>query len=348
MPLVVNRSKTMKPHRSIRRTSGFTLVELLVVIAIIGVLVALLLPAVQAAREAARRSQCQNNLKQLGLAALNYESTRGSYPPGAVYYLDGGGEANPSYLYYGTNWAIESLPYMEQQSLYDQYTHESGGRNVHNREVDTANGIDNLSVVQADLQGMLCPSNQSPRGPVLGNSPFNGNLSNTGYGPSSYKGVTGKQFSASYWFWTHPPAIEHLMRQTLGPETRGVYHGTGLEGLEAAKVANITDGTSNTLMVGEYHSVGEEEHTAYWGITGWNNLSSVQFFPGMREPSFESCRDFPNPWPFCIRTFASLHAGGVNQFVLCDGSVTSLSETIDQEIYDQLATMTGGEINELR
>src|SRR5687767_9230974 len=97
-----------------RLRRGFTLVELLVVIAIIGVLVALLLPAVQQAREAARRMSCQNNLKQIGIALHNHHDVKLTFPPGA---LNTGANGTPVY----TTWTIEILPFMEQQALYQQY-----------------------------------------------------------------------------------------------------------------------------------------------------------------------------------------------------------------------------------
>src|SRR5206468_9075071 len=97
-----------------RKAWGFTLVELLVVIAIIGVLVALLLPAVQMAREAARRMQCSNNLKQIGIALHNHHDVKLTFPPGA---LNTGHNGTPVY----TTWTVEILPFMEQQALYQQY-----------------------------------------------------------------------------------------------------------------------------------------------------------------------------------------------------------------------------------
>ena len=107
-----------------RNRGGFTLVELLVVIAIIGILVGLLLPAVQAAREAARRMQCSNNLKQLGLAVMNYESAIKRLPPGGLHLRDGFGGASNS-TSWGPNWLVMLLPYMEQGPLYAQYNTRS-------------------------------------------------------------------------------------------------------------------------------------------------------------------------------------------------------------------------------
>src|SRR5262245_62107574 len=104
---------TISPYKSSAGRAAFTLVELLVVIAIIGILVALLLPAIQAAREAARRSSCQNNMKNLGLACLNYESTRKVFPPGAEYVAKLGSGFN------GFSWNVVILPYMEESSAAD-------------------------------------------------------------------------------------------------------------------------------------------------------------------------------------------------------------------------------------
>ena len=98
---------------------GFTLIELLVVIAIIGVLVALLLPAVQAAREAARRAQCVNNLKQIGIALFNYESSIGTFPPGYIDYQNNSNNTPDLDMGPGWGWAAMSLPFLEQQPLYN-------------------------------------------------------------------------------------------------------------------------------------------------------------------------------------------------------------------------------------
>src|SRR5262245_8682385 len=108
-----------------QRSSGFTLVELLVVIAIIGVLVALLLPAVQSAREASRRTACQNNIRQLGLAAINFADTNGKFPVGVqIAQVPAAGTTNMLSAYrtpgFGPNWAVLMLPYFEQSSLFEQ------------------------------------------------------------------------------------------------------------------------------------------------------------------------------------------------------------------------------------
>ena len=131
-----------------RRTTGFTLVELLVVIAIIGILIALLLPAVQAAREAARRMQCANNFKQLGLALHNYHATWSSFPCGSTQ-LSKGKER------FGHAWPVFLLPYLEQQNLYDNFKWGQNGFIASNKN---AKHFDNVNFSQ-----MFCPSSPYPR-----------------------------------------------------------------------------------------------------------------------------------------------------------------------------------------
>ena len=131
----------MNSFNAIRRRVGFTLVELLVVIAIIGILVALLLPAVQAAREAARRTQCSNNLKQIGIAYQNYADARKMLPPG--YTATG---TDPNVTTPGWGWAAYILPYMEEGNIYQQ--------------IDLTKPIETQNVIQTVLSVYLCPSDQ--------------------------------------------------------------------------------------------------------------------------------------------------------------------------------------------
>ena len=139
MKRIINMNPEARQRHQLR--PGFTLVELLVVIAIIGVLVALLLPAVQAAREAARRMQCTNNLKQMGLALQNYHSARGHFPPGAL--IEGACCKEPS----KTGWSLEILPYMENQNLYDLL------------DPDVTIGHDNNKQLrESEAPGYACPS----------------------------------------------------------------------------------------------------------------------------------------------------------------------------------------------
>src|SRR5256712_5758613 len=135
--------KAMSHEIKFRPKSGFTLVELLVVIAIIGVLVALLLPAVQSARESARRAQCTNNLKQIGIAVHNYNDVWQALPPGCYHGV------------FGT-WVLHILPYMEQSTLQQQYVNSGGIQTFRNGGIRYG-GVQNLPVTTTQLKAYVCP-----------------------------------------------------------------------------------------------------------------------------------------------------------------------------------------------
>ena len=143
---------------------AFTLVELLVVIAIIGVLVALLLPAVQAAREAARRSSCGNNLKQIGLALLNYEDANKSLPVGATGPSPKGG--------YGTAWGVAILPYLEQGNIYEKFDH-IGINSPHTGLIYNGTNVDNGKLLAGQMiPAFICPSSPLEKWALVGSIPW--------------------------------------------------------------------------------------------------------------------------------------------------------------------------------
>src|SRR5262245_33546275 len=196
-----------------RPPRGFTLIELLVVIAIIAVLIALLLPAVQAARAAARRIQCTNNLKQIALAGMNYESANGILPPGQMKLTT----KPPS----GITVFVTLLPFLEQQPLYNMWNFNYLFDNLYGSTAQSATIINAL----------LCPADIIPSNPIQ-----NGSTSNEWYGITSYGGNAGSQshpFSAvtsdGIFFYTGPAAPTYTQ----------------------VRLAGITDGTSNTLFFGE-------------------------------------------------------------------------------------------------
>ncbi|TWT32697.1 DUF1559 domain-containing protein [Blastopirellula retiformator] len=307
------------PPNSLRRPGGFTLVELLVVIAIIGVLIALLLPAVQQAREAARRMQCTNNLKQMALAVHNYHDTFLVFPSGHVQIND---------TYYG-NWAIAILPYIEQQNLFNQYDHTTH-----------CNTAANATVARTQVDEYLCPSDAI-------SSPIYRPASGYSYDLRviSYKAMSGyTDDGAKNW--------DHFAEITgLSGSWKGIFHTVGSghsQSLGFEKMASVTDGTSNTLLIGEYHQPQDEPgRSSFWGNSYWGyNLGMVINEPYIIGNQYDDCAAVASNIGVCRRAWASHHPGGFN-FSRADGSVSFVPETIDLTIFAGLATMAGGEVADL-
>lgn len=304
----------MKTKNGLSR--GFTLVELLVVIAIIGVLVALLLPAVQQAREAARRMQCSNNLKQIGLGMHNYHDTYNSFPAGTYGCC------------WGT-WQVAMLPYVEQNNLYEQY-------NIHDKYATSTSrysGSDNRAAVTVRLDAFTCPSDQT-------NSPFSGitshnyaaNYGNTGYAQQA--NLNGVVFGGA--------PFEYVSGGAGGADE---FHG----------MKDIVDGTSNTLLVAEVLQ-GEERDLRGFTWWGDASSFTAYLPPNSTQPdriySAGYCNNLPQanlpcdvstgsaPTMFASR---SRHPGGV-QVTLCDGSARFVAETIQINTWRYLATARGHEV----
>lgn len=328
-------STSLPRPRTGRRTctAGFTLVELLVVIAIIGVLVALLLPAVQAAREAARRSQCGNNLKQMALGVHNYISAKNTLPPGAIVT----GECCSAYSY--SNWAIEILPMIEQQSLYASYDQSKYN--------DKATSTENLKVTQAVVSAYACPTDD---GANQLEKPGAGPGSGLQYRTSSYRGVTGRSDNtqATVW-WGAQLAAQSGSLFPLPATYRGPLHTVGNIPYQAVKPQQITDGLSNTLLIGEKASAttgATAGQQTFWGYSyaGYNK-STMLPQSRMLLTDFERCVQVggdggDNP---CKGGWGSFHAGGL-QFALCDGSVRHISDNIDMTILCEASTIAGEEL----
>lgn len=290
------------------KSRAFTLVELLVVIAIIGVLVALLLPAVQAAREAARRSQCTNNLKQMGLAFLNYETAKGRFPIGVrnnTPIEEGNFTVNPNGQTGNWTWPVDLLPYVEQQGLYDALDPYSGALTT-----PTVNGPQS-DLVTVPISSFLCPSNSEyTTNPLLG-----------GYGKLNYP-ATKPMVSWAAW------------DEIQNPATRGTWPYRN----KSVALKNVTDGTSNTFLCGERAMVNEGPFISIGALwmryMGTNNSytfdsepPNVSLPPAVVKPDGTCCLSANDP--FNARgSSSSLHPGGLH-FVFVDGSVHFLSEDIE-------------------
>ncbi len=357
--------------RKQRRGAGFTLVELLVVIAIIGVLVALLLPAVQAAREAARRASCTNNLKQLALATLTFEDTRKRFPVdedlyGNQYPITGWDISSrpprtapvsppdtESVLdrLHGGGWIVEILPQLELQTLYNQF--KPGLTATASWRAKTGMNLNepNFRLALATQPTVLsCPANE------FGNArddqyPY-GAASQIVDAPvrvatTCYKGNAGDgqfefvQPDAPPGFWTYSPAVNcYNGTDCLGLFWRRTYYRKGV------KVREISDGLSNTLFIGE--ASPEDGNSAAWSsdgdwaVTGvqlnwdWKSKGQCVSNTGAVATGQQSC------WSN-IRGFRSLHPSGVN-FSLVDGSVRFLSDSIEHATYRALSTRSADEI----
>ncbi len=327
---------------STKRTSGFTLIELLVVIAIIAILISLLLPAVQQAREAARRTDCKNKLHNLGLAVWNYQSSHKKFPPSGIVGPAGGTvdlRSGPMF-----SWVVMVLPQMDQNSLYKQFNF---------------NGtmLNQASNPQAQkIPTLLCPSDSGGE------------------------------------FYRHPTFTNNrIFAKANFAAFVSPFHGEeqhefpGVISTRCNSVKDITDGTSNTLMLSEVRTrANERDQRGAWGlpwmgatalafdlhptpITPFNYTANPASINNTQRPNNESAAldmlyECPDPADAQLRrmpcnTFGpgslnylsaaprSLHTGGVN-VAYADGHVSFISDNIDQVVFAYLISIHDGQVVE--
>ncbi|QDU88801.1 putative major pilin subunit [Pirellulimonas nuda] len=317
---------------SLARRHGFTLVELLVVIAIIGILVALLLPAVQSAREAARRAQCSNNLKQMGLACQNYMGSSGEKLP---YGYAGKPPAPPSRNFQKRGVFTELLQYMEEQSTYNQIVFDYTGSPYSD---PAANIV---------VDGFVCPSWTNPK--IKSDAPFGFEYQNGAL--VTYAGVGGALTGGSN--------QEDLLSDGSsinGPFTIEVRSGAG--GAEyygkQRKARQITDGQSKTALIGEFvHSdcaipplADPTSNVRPWYLAGSQpSLSTIPSIYGVKslESTPNTCRQRNVTAVWNVLPMGSFHPG-VTQFAFVDGSVHTIADDVERDLYRSLATVDGGEV----
>jgi prepilin-type N-terminal cleavage/methylation domain-containing protein/prepilin-type processing-associated H-X9-DG protein len=359
------------------RRRGFTLIELLVVIAIIAVLIALLLPAVQSAREAARRAQCVNNLKQIVLACHNYEHQQGSFPPDSI--ADTGWSTfPPTQSAMSTWWAWPSfiLPQMEQSPTYNSI----------NFSWDCCNVV-NATVYLSLISTFLCPTDDSAHlfsdrvfiDPWLPGNPFSSSgMAPITASPINYVGSQGDMMNNTIFDYLCIDPLQIAFKAANGGASNGCsgsppwwngaaapFRGIFGDCSNAAviKIAQITDGTSNTMMFGEnspnlnsglaWVSGNDIYATTILPMNWMTNVKNGQIDPSVPggppcSPAAWNPSD-PTQYTHCYNNqwyyqgFKSFHPGGCN-FGFCDGSVKFLKQSINVRTYMALSTRAAGEI----
>jgi prepilin-type N-terminal cleavage/methylation domain-containing protein/prepilin-type processing-associated H-X9-DG protein len=314
-----------------RRRSGFTLIELLVVIAIIAVLIGLLLPAVQKVREAANRTVCTNNLKQIGLAIMSYHDALGSFPSAHVELAD-----SKNVLQFYSAWSIMILPYIEQSALYAQYQD--------NPVINTA--AVNQPVVNSYVPTYSCPSDPNIKTSFAPDSlsPAGGGQPNPNilYMEMSYKVMTGQGDPASTDTYGGYNTEVSFMNSNF-PKGRGAFHGDGSSGLKPERIANVTDGVSNTIFVGERTTITHPTRGAFFGDSFNLYCSGAAWtFAAAYIPDYDSCSAQINA-NYCKYGWGSNHPGTMN-WSFGDGSVHSIATSTDPNVIIALSTIKGGEV----
>ena len=312
------------------RNRGFTLIELLVVIAIIGILVALLLPAVQSAREAGRRTQCANNLKQVALALHNYHDTHNALPFGNAY-----GTGNPDAAF---SWAAMILPFIEQLPHYELFNFNKDASDANNHK-----GITTAVVTYT------CPSDPDSRMPILP-----ARCTCCGFG-SAYKSMglwyTGSMGpvqcdSCNYCADKTPAPTNYCCQGTNcgnGGSAPGMFHRATV----SVKFHDVTDGLSNTILAGETLPAQNIHNAAFtrnmslsYTNVPINTMARPSEMPkdGMSDATLHSINPHAK-----VNGYKSKHAAGGAQFAYSDASIHFLRANIDFRAYNYLGTRAGGE-----
>ncbi len=325
---------------------GFTLVELLVVIAIIGVLVGLLLPAVQAVREAARAAQCQSHIKQLGLAALNFESAHDRFPSGGWGYQWQGFADVSSPAGQPGSWTYSLLPFIEQAAIYELGSYHAGpaARNAAIRQ-RTSNPVPIYNCParrggEAVPFDPSCPSCALPIGVTapLDSSARCDYAANAGDGVPDWSELDS--WPLNYWGPADLPEARRLKRRGRFPGPPMDWTGISWLGV-GVRLSVIADGTSSTFLFGEKYVMRD----AYSSGADWGDNEPL--YGGFNNDNHRSTHPH---WPLkndtheemSIGSFGSAHSRGVN-FAMADGSVHTIGYTIDSKVYRYLGNRRDGE-----
>ena len=297
------------------------------VIAIIAVLIALLLPAVQQAREAARRTQCKNNMKQLGLALHNYHDTHLMFP--MTYSVDG----NYSNTGRGRSWMMGILPFIDRAPLFGMIDHDAP------LATSNANPIvppyePNTIVAKTVIPGFLCPSDTTNNnGRLTGRANLQGNEP---WAVNSYKAVAGSNWAWGTFPYTHPTGRNAGSNNGLDAGNGWMCRNSrGAAGPFTTMMRDLSDGTSNVTMVGEVLP-GRCTHTMWWHFNYTTATCAIPLNHYFKNTAI-TAGDWGNNY-----SFASQHVGG-GHFLMGDGTVRFVSENVDLQLYRNLATIDGRE-----
>ena len=339
-------------HRS-QKQNGFTLIELLVTISIIAILISLLLPAVQSAREAARRSQCSNNLKQIGLGLHQYENTHGLFPPGSISFPIPSIDCTQR----GFSLFAQILGTIEQANIFNAINFELTSGGMFN-QVNA--GASNRTALATRINTFVCPSDSIQ-------TPYPISMSDNGYSQCSYSGVSG---TLDVWRWWYGCWV--------GRTTNPSIQANGAFGADIGMpVTKVTDGLSNTIFLGETSRFINDPDTVF------NTWSRAMYFgsslPGVTRPQ-GTASSVPRlnasiaiPQPYAVAGelglgawmwdpmyldmgqfgFRSMHPGGA-MFLFGDGSVRFIQNSIDMGspeiadhnpgIFRKISTINGNEV----
>ncbi len=328
------------------RHLGFTLIELLVVIAIIAILIGLLVPAVQKVREAAARTQCENNLKQMGLALANFDNTYNRLPAAMIHSGRAtthgppysGPEVNYSgqpYLIYNHPGFVALLPYIEQGPLFKQYNYQfvSSTSSPYGMKVGAnPKPNPNQTIVGAALVPIfVCPSDDNPP-PVVSSS----DAGTTNF----YERVSARR--GNYLFNTGAYTDYSNDWANTGIGYRGPFGNNG-----AAALGRIPDGTSNTIAFGESKQLSISTSFGPYPLYGCHTSVHGYGYYDQFEPNYPygHCSGSTNLWCQYAWGFGSWHTN-VTNFVFLDGSVRSIADGMNNLTFRALVTMGGGEVNQ--
>ena len=306
----------------------------MVVITIIGILIALLLPAVQAAREAARRLQCQNNLKQLSLAMLNHEQAQGYFPAGGWGWAWTADPDCSSDVKQPGGWSYDILPYIEQQAL-----HDLGKNGITGQDTSQAQRDGSLQRDMVPLATFICPTRRNAI--LFSRTAYSTSSYANGHGPGEMKVAAGLDYAAN--------SGSTIILGSNWPRGSTPWDGGGIVYAGAVvTIARIPDGTSNTFMLGEkyvdalHYLDGMDpcdDHGVYEGHSPDTCRWSSYYDP---NPALSESPVPDTPGMLHNRSFGSAHSGTCH-FAFCDGSVHAISFSIDPRIASLLANRKDGQ-----